>query len=81
MALRDKEDDSLLLSRSGRMSFKDRGGEHCVASARAAANETRKMITVPRIYEYLLQGTINSRLNYTGTLCKGHLGDRRKCPL
>ena len=31
MALRDKEDDSLLLSRSGRMSFKDRGGEHCVA--------------------------------------------------
>ena len=78
MALRDKEDDSLLLSRSGRMSCKDRGGEHCVASARAAANETRKMTTVPRIYKCLLQGTVSSRLNYSCTLCKGHLGDRRK---
>ena len=55
--VRDKEDHSLLCSRSGRMSCKDRGGEHCVASARAAANETRKMITVPRIYECLLQRT------------------------
>ena len=67
MALRDKEDDSLLLSRSGRMSCKDRGGEHCVASAQAAANETRKMITVPRIYECLLQGTMSSHLNYSCT--------------
>ena len=49
------------------MSFKDPGGEHCLASARAAANETRKMITVPRIYECLLQRTISSHLNYSCT--------------
>ena len=48
--------DSLLRSRSGR-----------VASARAAANGTRKMITVPRIYECLLQRTISSHLNYSCT--------------
>ena len=38
-----------------------------MASARAAANETRKMITVPRIYECLLQGTTSSHLNYSCT--------------
>ena len=43
------------------------GREHCVASAQAAANETRKMITVPRIYECLLQRTISSHLNYSCT--------------
>ena len=67
MALRDKGDDSLLHIRSGRMSSKDRGEEHCVASSRAAANETRKMITVAQIYECLFQGTMSLHLNYSCT--------------
>ena len=58
-----KEGLQLLISDSR----KDRGGEHCVASARAAANETRKMITGPRIYECLLQRTMSSHLNYSCT--------------
>ena len=36
-----------------------------MASARAVANETRKMITVPRIYECFLQETMSSHLNYS----------------
>ena len=40
---------------------------HCLASARAAAKETRKMITVPWIYECLLQGTMSLHLNYSCT--------------
>ena len=40
------------------------GRENCVAPARATANETRKMISRPQIYECLLQGTMRSHLNY-----------------
>ena len=52
--------DSLLRCRSGRSHSKIGAGSICVASARAVANETRKMITGPQIYECLLLKVINN---------------------